>query len=47
MNTPTLVVLTALLVSCGPSNTRVKTRTCAGCLDADDICHTGNDVTAC
>lgn len=45
MKTPTLIVLTALLASCGPSNTRVKTGTCTGCLDADGLCHA--DVTAC
>lgn len=47
MKIPTLVVLTALLASCGPSTTRVKEKPCVGCLDADGRCLLGNEVAAC
>lgn len=47
MKIPTFVVLTALLLSCGNSSTRVKDKNCAGCLDAEAFCKPGNEVAAC
>ena len=47
MKNLTFVVLTALLMSCGNSSTRVKDKTCSGCRDAMDFCKPGNEVTAC
>lgn len=42
-----IVVLAALALSCGDSSTRVRDRTCAGCLDAEGFCLLGNEPSAC
>jgi len=47
MRLPTFAVLTALALSCGDSATRVRGRTCGGCLDAQDFCLLGNEAAAC
>jgi hypothetical protein len=47
MKTHTFVVLTALLVSCGDSSTRVKGNTCTGCVDPAGFCKTVNDQSTC
>lgn len=47
MKNLTFVFLTAVLVSCGASTSRVTGKTCAGCRDADLFCRAGTDVAAC
>ncbi len=47
MKFPIVVLLTAAALSCGDSATRVRGRTCGGCLDAQDFCLLGNDAAAC
>lgn len=47
MKFPTFFVAAALALSCGPSDTRVKQRTCSGCLDPEGLCVLGNEAAAC
>jgi hypothetical protein len=47
MKLPTFVVLTALLVSCGDSRSRVSGKTCNGCRDPELFCLVGTEQAAC